>query len=225
MEDRYVRTARLGRIAACVGLLWSATATAQEKKDDGGAESRPAAATKVGVGDAIDGALKLRRLDGTDATFADYRGKPLVLVFDSIKCPYMKVAGPKLEALHAAFEKSSAATLIAVDANRGEIGKDPFADGAKPENAYASIREFLKEKKIGYAWHADHGNKLADLLSATTTPHCFVFDKDGVLRYEGALDDDPRGEKGDKTSAYVKDAVDALLKGEKPKTSSTKAYG
>ena len=63
------------------------------------------------------------------------------------------------------------------------------------------------------------------MFRARTTPHCYVIDQKGVLRYEGALDNDPRGRKGEDATMYVRDAIDAALAGKKYAKSSTKPYG
>ena len=72
---------------------------------------------------------------------------------------------------------------------------------------------------------ADHGNKVSGLFQARTTPHCFVIDQKGVLRYAGALDDDPGEKKGETAVVYVRDAADALLAGKDVAVKETKPYG
>ncbi|MBE3072993.1 MAG: hypothetical protein IMZ67_08460 [Acidobacteria bacterium] len=71
----------------------------------------------------------------------------------------------------------------------------------------------------------DPGNTVTDLFDGKSTPHCFVIDKDGVLRYSGALDDDPKGQKGAQAAAYVRDAIEALLAGKPVPVTTTKPYG
>lgn len=210
---------RITAAFAAAALFFGTSAAAQEGKP--AAASRPAT---VKVGDALDGALKLRDLDGKETTVADYKGKVLVLAFYSIKCPYMKPAEPKLKALHKAWQGQDV-VFLAVNSNKGELGPDPAAMKEKPKETYSELRAHIKANELAFPMIADHGNKLADLLEAATTPHCFVFDKAGVLRYAGALDDDSKDSKGAEATRYLKDAVDATLKGEKPKTETTKPYG
>ncbi len=59
---------------------------------------------------------------------------------------------------------------------------------------------------------------------AKTTPHMYVIDEKGVLRYVGAIDDDPRG-KTEKPDNHVKTAVDALLTGKPVPAATTEPYG
>lgn len=70
----------------------------------------------------------------------------------------------------------------------------------------------------------DRNQKAADLYGAVTTPHLFVLDGEGVLRYEGAFDDVTFRQKTP-TRAYLKEAVEAVLAGRKPEPVHTQPYG
>ena len=72
---------------------------------------------------------------------------------------------------------------------------------------------------------ADHGNVVSNLFGARSTPHCYVIDKEGVIRYAGALDDDPRGKKGENATNYLMEATSAILAGTKLPVTETKPYG
>jgi hypothetical protein len=119
--------------------------------------------------------------------------------------------------------------VLAVNANAGEIGAKPDADAFESKDAkaetYKKIRKHAKSVDFNHRILIDHSGKFTRLLDGKTTPHCFVFDKKGVLRYQGALDDDPRDNKGDETKQYTRDAVNALLAGEEVAVKSTRPYG
>ena len=70
----------------------------------------------------------------------------------------------------------------------------------------------------------DAGHEMADLFEAVTTPHVFVVDKDGVLRYRGAVDDVTFRHRV-ASRFFLKEAVDSLLKGHSPTLTETPAYG
>ena len=70
----------------------------------------------------------------------------------------------------------------------------------------------------------DDGQKVYPKFGATRTPHVFVLDKNRVVSYIGAIDDNA----GDPTAVkkhYVEMAADALLGGKKPDPSFTRAVG
>ncbi len=65
---------------------------------------------------------------------------------------------------------------------------------------------------------------VADLYGAQTTPHAYVVDRDGILRYCGAVDDVTfRQRKA--TRFFLEEAVEALLDGRLPELTETPAYG
>jgi thiol-disulfide isomerase/thioredoxin len=171
--------------------------------------------------------MTFRGIDGKQYALDQWRGQVVVVHFWSTTCSYEAVAEPKLNALAAEFA-AKGAVVLGIAANANELGAVPDAkdfDGKDAEKLpYAKLRAKAKDSKLVHPILVDHEGVLGRLLDAKTTPHCFVFDKDGKLQYQGALDDDPAG-KNDKTVRYVRDAVAALLAGAKPEVQSTKAYG
>jgi hypothetical protein len=65
---------------------------------------------------------------------------------------------------------------------------------------------------------------VADRYGAQTTPHLFVVDEAGVLRYAGAPDDVGFRQRVPSRD-YLADAVGALLEGRAPEPASTAAFG
>lgn len=186
------------------------------------------------VGDTIPETLALVDIDGKTRTMKDLRGKTVVLGFWSITCPYMKNGEPKMTELFEAY-KDQDVVLLGINSNVPELGPSPAelkeinAERAKsnepPLQPYGDIRKHLKENEVPFTIIADHGNVVADLFAAQTTPHCFVIDGKGVLRYAGGLDDDPKNAKGDDRQEYVRMALTAVMKGEKVEMAETKPYG
>jgi hypothetical protein len=70
----------------------------------------------------------------------------------------------------------------------------------------------------------DAAHVAADLYEALTTPHVFVVDRDGILRYRGAVDDVSIGRRT-ASRFFLKEAVDALLEGHLPALTETPAFG
>ncbi|MCJ7567453.1 MAG: hypothetical protein MUO58_07925, partial [Anaerolineales bacterium] len=70
----------------------------------------------------------------------------------------------------------------------------------------------------------DAEHAVADLYGAVTTPHFFVIDENGVLRYRGAPDDTSFRQR-EPTVYYLKDAMEALLNGREPNPAETAGYG
>jgi thiol-disulfide isomerase/thioredoxin len=146
----------------------------------------------------------------------DLRGKVVFIHFWSIVCPYEKLAEPKAIELQKAYGDKGV-VQFAINANQKEL-----ADGGP---TFTNLREHVQKAGVNFIVAVDPGNTVTDLFAARTTPHCFVIDREGVVRYDGALDDDPKGQKGEQATAYVRDAIEAVLAGRPVPVATTKPYG
>ena len=70
----------------------------------------------------------------------------------------------------------------------------------------------------------DANHSVADQYGAITTPHVFVLDREGVLRYRGGVDD-VTFRRREPTQFFLRDAVESLLHGEALQLNETPAYG
>jgi hypothetical protein len=70
----------------------------------------------------------------------------------------------------------------------------------------------------------DARQTVADLYAAQTTPHVFVLDRPGRLRYRGAVDDVSFRQRTP-TRCYLDQAIAALLEGRAPPVQETPATG
>jgi thiol-disulfide isomerase/thioredoxin len=176
-----------------------------------------AAPAPVAVGSVVPKDVTLTDIYGKTHSLADYRGKVVFIHFWSIVCPYEKLAEPKCIDIQKAYVDKGV-VQIAINANQGELK----GGGGAP---YASLRDHVEKAGVNFLVTVDPGNKITDLLGGQSTPHCFVIDRDGVLRYSGALDNDPRGTKGASAVSYVRGALDAVLAGKPVTTPTTEPYG
>ncbi len=173
--------------------------------------------TPVAIGSVVPKEVTLADIYGKTHSLAEFRGKVVFIHFWSIVCPYEKLAEPKCVAIQKDYSDKGVVE-IAINANQRELR----AGGGAP---YANLRDHAEKAGLNFLVTVDPGNKITDLLGGQSTPHCFVIDRDGVLRYSGALDDDPRGTKGASAVSYVRDALDAVLAGKPVTTATTKPYG
>jgi len=158
--------------------------------------------------------FKLKDIDGKEVTLAGYKGKVVVLEWSNSECPVCgRHAKAKTAEKTMAGFKDKGVVWINVDSNAGSETK---IDG---------IKKFCKDNGLTAAWVLDPTGATGKAYGAKTTPHVFVIDQKGNLAYMGAMDDDEKGDKGDKAKNYVKDAIDAVLKGSTVATSTTPPYG
>lgn len=176
-----------------------------------------AAPAPLAIGATVPADVTLTDIYGKTHTLGDYRGKVVFVHFWSIVCPYEKLAEPKCIAIQKDYGDKGVVE-IAINANQRELK----SDGGEP---YANLRAHVEQAGVNFLVTVDPGNKVTDVFGGQSTPHCFVIDREGVLRYSGALDDDPRGVKGASAVSYVREALDAVLAGRPVATPVTKPYG
>jgi peroxiredoxin len=157
-------------------------------------------------------AFTLKDESGKEHSLAQYKGKIVVLEWTNPECPFVQrhyTAGTIQKTL-AGFDAKKVVWL-AVDSSASHT----------PDKAAA----WKKEKGFSYPVLQDPSGTVGKSYGAKTTPHMYVIDEKGVLRYAGAIDDDPWGNKKEGTTNYVKAAVDALLSGKPVPASTTESYG
>ena len=208
-----------GALAAPAMATTFGTSDAQELSAVSSGESKT-----LKIGSTVPADLELKDFEGKATSFKSLRGKTVLLHFWSDRCPAERHADPIFKKMEAKYADNPDVVMLGIASNQNELGEAP-GRGADYSNFYTDLR--TKRDKVGYKHTilADHGNVVSDLFQARSTPHCFVIDKEGVIRYSGALDDDPRGKKGDKATNYMVDAAAALMKGEKLAVTETKPYG
>ena len=146
-------------------------------------------------------------LEGTPHALNDYHGRVVVVNFWSAECPWAERADSLLKQWLAEWGRR--VVLLTVVSNVNETAE--------------LITEAAHQRGIELVL-LDSGCRVADAWSAQTTPHVFVVDEGGVLRYQGAVDDVTFRQREPKRF-YAKEAVDALLTGRLPEIASTPAYG
>lgn len=181
------------------------------------------------VGAEVDPSIALRALDGKVHKLGDLRGKVVFIHFYSTKCPYEKWAMPKINKISSDYAKKGV-VVLGIAANVREIGAKPDPEAFKAEKAedrpYANVRAKARQEGVNHDILVDHGSVVAAKFRARTTPHSFVIDAKGIVRYDGALDNDGRGRLGnDERQDYVRLAIEAALKGKNPAVEKTRPYG
>jgi hypothetical protein len=90
------------------------------------------------------------------------------------------------------------------------------------------VKAFKKEYQPTFTVETDPAYRWTDNLKPSVTPEAFLFDQHGILKYQGAIDNwfyDLGSYRQQTTENYLKDALDALLKGAEPAVKKTNAIG
>jgi len=135
-------------------------------------------------------------------------GKVTAVVFVSAQCPVSNAYNERMNALYDDYA-AKGVQFVFVNSNGTE--------------ASADVAKHATDKGFRFQVYKDEGNSVADLLGGQVTPHVFLFDKDGVLQYRGAIDDAQNVANVKKTP--TRDALNSLLAGQKPAVAEIKAFG
>lgn len=161
---------------------------------------------------------------GTDITgktvhLSDYKGKIVVIESYNSDCPFC----------HNQYRTGATQELQKDLTSKGVIWL--MVNSVNPKNfshrsPEQAREEWASEKINATAWIDDSSGAIGHLYDMKTTPDMYVINKDGVLVYEGAMDDMPDPMHDPRTARnYVREAVNDLLTGKPIEVSQTKSYG
>ena len=171
-----------------------------------------------GVGDYVAD-FDLPNIDGNKVSMADYEdAKGYVIVFTCNTCPYAKAYESRIIDLDKNYA-SKGFPVIAINPN--DLSQ-------QPGDSMEEMKKRASSKGYSFPYLRDDSQEVAKAFGATKTPHVYVVNKEssGKLKVEfiGAIDNSPNN-PSDVSETYVEDAINALLKGQKPTVTEKRAIG
>lgn len=134
-------------------------------------------------------------------------GKIFIINFWSAECPWSKTVDEQLLPHLNAWEDQLSYAAVAANTH------EPLELLQTTAQARHIPRVLLDENQA-----------FADQLGALSTPHFFVFNGEGNLRYQGGFDD-TSFRKREASRFYLVEAVNALLAGGKPAVQEAPPFG
>jgi peroxiredoxin len=164
--------------------------------------------------------FKLKDHTGKEYSLSEFKGKNVVLEWYNHDCPFVRkhYDSGNMQKLQKEYSGEDTVWLTIISSAPGEQGhRDPA--GIKKERD--------AEKMASLTTLIDESGVVGRSYDAKTTPHMYIVDASGVLRYQGAIDSIRSADKNDITKAenYVASAMAAIKKGESVKVAKTNAYG
>ncbi len=159
--------------------------------------------------------FSLKNIDGKMVSLADYTDvNGYIVVFTCNHCPYAVMYEDRLNAIHNKYA-AQGYPVVAINPNDPEV---------KPADSFENMQVRAKEKGFKFAYLLDEGQKVYPQYGATKTPHVFLLDKNRVVQYIGAIDDNARSADAVEET-FLEDAIISLQLGEEINPSVTKAVG
>lgn len=172
-----------------------------------------AAAEELAVGAKAPGFALTNAVDGKTVTFAPGDGKLSVVVFTCNQCPYAKAFEDRIVALGREYAKRGV-TFYALD---------PNDDAAYAIESSSEMKSRALAKSYPFPYLKDGDSRIARAYGARVTPHIFVIDGKGIVRYRGYVDDSAKPEERQHTGLH--DALESLLGNKDIAVTATKAFG
>jgi peroxiredoxin len=157
---------------------------------------------------------------GNKVQLSAYRGKTVVLEWTNADCPYTRkhYQSGNMQSVQGLAQKDGIVWLTVISSAPGKQG---YATGPQAD--------FLTESRKAFptAVLLDPSGAVAHLYGAKTTPHMFVIDKTGALKYMGGMDSIATADASDiaRAEPYLKEAMLAVAEGNPVPHPVTRPYG
>jgi len=159
---------------------------------------------------------------GETISLSDLAGKTVILEWTNDGCPFVQkhyaVPPANMQGLQTDASESDVVWLSVISSAPGKQGHRTGAEvldmnegrGATPAHVIL-----------------DESGDIGRLYKAKTTPHMFLITADGMIAYQGAIDDTPSARVSDIETAtnYVSAAMQSVAAGEPVEMASSKPYG
>lgn len=155
-----------------------------------------------------------------EVKLSDLKGKIIVLEWLNHGCPFVRkhYDSGNMQALQKKYVEKNVIWLSIISSAPGKQGHVDEKGALKDKTANKSAATDIL---------LDPEGKVGKLYGAKMTPHMYIIDKNGILVYQGAIDDRPDTDQNSIQGAknYVATALDELMSGKKVSRDTTKAYG
>ena len=159
--------------------------------------------------------LFLKNVDGNNLTLKQLKKENGILViFSCNTCPWVVRWQDRYNSL---------AKLCSLN----DIGFVAVNSNARLHNSVDSFDEMIYHAAVNdyqFPYVLDKNAELAKLFGAMKTPHVYLFNKNDILVYTGAIDDNAKDANKVKKK-YLENAIISSSKEEKIKVETTKALG
>lgn len=140
--------------------------------------------------------------------------RAVVVIFSCNHCPYVQAWEDRMKAIQRDYRERGVALVV--------IGSN---DAQKyPDDDFDAMKARAEQEDFNFLYVRDESQAVARAYGATRTPHVFLLDNDGVLRYRGAIDDNYERAQAVRKH-YLRDALDAVLEGQPVKVAATEEVG
>jgi peroxiredoxin len=159
--------------------------------------------------------FNLKNIDGKMRSLAGIENaKGYIVIFTCNHCPYAIAYEDRIIDLN---KKYAPLGYPVVAINPNDVVK-------QPDDSFEKMQMRAKEKSFTFPYLYDDTQEIAKAFGATRTPHVYLLDKNRVVRYIGAIDDNHE-DATEVKEKYLENAINALRNGQAVAVPQTKAIG
>src|SRR6185437_5415764 len=159
--------------------------------------------------------FQLPDVSGKAMSLADFKGKPLLVMFICNHCPYVKHIRAGLAQLGRDYLPRGAA-IAAISSNDAEN---------YPQDGPDNMKEEARAAGYNFPYLYDATQAVAKAYRAACTPDFYLFDKNHRLVYRGQFDDSSPGKGMPVTGKDLRAALDVVLGGKVPVATQKPSIG
>jgi hypothetical protein len=159
--------------------------------------------------------IQMKDVSGKEISLQQAKGtNGLLVMFSCNTCPYVIRNQARTKEV-CAYAGQQQIGVVLLNSNAGS------RDGG---NSFAEMQSYAKVQ--GYQWYyaLDDNGALATAFGASRTPECYLFDKNGILVYHGAIDDSP-GDPSSVKRHHLQTAIDEMVAGKPVTVKETRSVG
>ncbi len=159
--------------------------------------------------------LKMKDVSGKEVSVKDaMHANGVLVMFSCNTCPYVIKNQARTKAI-AAFAKQQQIGVILLNANEDSRGDD---------DSYTAMQSYAKQQAYDFYYAVDSNSQQANAYGATRTPEIFLFDAKGILRYRGAIDDNPVDARNVKR-LHAREAITEMVTGKDVSVKTSRSLG
>lgn len=171
---------------------------------------------------AID--FNLKGVDGKMYSLSSFKNaKILVIIFSAPHCPTAQAYEQRIIDIQNDY-KEKGVQVVMINPNSPEslcLEERGYTDLG---DTFEDMQLRAKEKGYNFPFLDDGETEETSVkYGPVVTPHCYVFDKDRILRYVGRVDESEK--IGTAKQHDLRNAIDAVLAGKEPEVKQTKVFG
>jgi len=175
----------------------------------------PGPGTELAINAALPAAdVKMKDVSGKTVSLGESKtAKGLLVIFSCNTCPYVKLSEKRIKE-YSDWCVSNGIGCVIINSNEAQRTE---------ADSFDEMSKYYTAQGLKCPYVVDEKSAVADAFGATRTPQCFLFNAKGLV-YKGAIDDNVKDAASVK-DPYLKNALEALAKGEIPKMQETKSIG